>query len=370
MAKPEFHILIVEDNENDAQALMDLLAAMPTATFQIEWAQNMAQACEVLGRDGECIDLIFCDYILGPESGLDFLNSLRAMPDAPPTVMITAMDDREVDLACMEAGAKEYLRKGSLTPDLLDRVIRYTIFNHRTQVELKSALKVREQMLSIVSHDVAGPLSTLHATLKFLVERFDTEDPNKIRLFLERARASASGILELTTKLLDWAKAQTHHFIYNPEPIILAETIDQERSTLESLLEGKGLTLEVNVAPNHVAYADRDSVEAVVRNLLTNAIKFSQKGDRIEVKSQSRAGRVAFKVIDQGVGMRPELRDSLFNEEKKTAQPGTMNERGHGLGLMLCKAILERNRGSIWVDSEPGQGSTFTVTLPADRQGT
>ncbi len=364
MQDSRLHILIVEDSADDARSLMSILEAIPDYTFRIDWARTIAEAKAVLLRGGDRVDLVFCDFILENETGLDFLKMLHACPSAPPVVMITAMDDHEVDVACMEAGARDYLRKGSLTPEALERVIRYTTHNHRTETELKSALKVREQMLSIVSHDIAGPLATLHATLRLLVTRMDSGDTEKCRLFLEKAESSAAGILELTKKLLEWAKAQTHHFVCRPEPVPLAEVVAEEQSALEALASAKDLTLRTGLSPEHVAYVDRDSIAAVVRNLLTNAVKFSRKGETIEISGEHRGGRIDLKVRDHGVGILPDLRGNLFNEEKKTAQPGTMNEKGHGIGLMLCMALLERNAGHISVQSEPGEGATFTVSLP------
>ncbi len=358
------HLLIVEDCADDARTLMSILEAIPDCTFRIDWARSIAEAKAVLHREDDRVDLILCDFILENETGLDFLKMLKACPDAPPTVMITAMDDRQVDVACMQAGARDYLRKGGLTPETLERVIRYTTHNHRTEAELKSALKVREQMLSIVSHDIAGPLATLHATLRLLLERMEAGETEKCRAFLDKAESSTAGILELTKKLLEWAKAQTHHFICRPEPVPLAEVVAQEQAALDALASAKDLTLRTKLSTEHIAYVDRDSIAAVVRNLLTNAVKFSRKGETIEISGKRRGGRIDLIVCDHGVGISPDLRGNLFNEEKKTAQPGTMNEKGHGIGLMLCKALLERNAGHISVQSEPNAGSTFTVSLP------
>ncbi|MCC5806346.1 MAG: hybrid sensor histidine kinase/response regulator [Opitutales bacterium] len=364
MQDSRLHILIVEDSADDARSLMSILEAIPDYTFRIDWARSIAEAKAVLHSKDDRVDLIFCDFILENETGLDFLKMLQSCPAAPPVIMITAMDDHNVDVACMEAGARDYLRKGSLSPEALERVIRYTTHNHRTETELKAALKVREQMLSIVSHDIAGPLATLHATLRLLVARVAAGDTEKCRLFLEKAETSAAGILELTKKLLEWAKAQTHHFVCHPEPVALAEVVEQEQAALEVPASAKDLTLHVDLSPGHVAYVDRDSIAAVVRNLLTNAVKFSRKGETIEISGAHRGGRVELTVRDHGVGIPPDLRGDLFNEEKKTAQPGTMNEKGHGIGLMLCKALLERNAGQISVQSEPDAGATFTVSLP------
>lgn len=254
MENSPFHILIIEDNTEDAQCLMSILEAIPTRDFHIDRASTITEAEAILRGRRDPVDLIFCDFILSNESGLDFLKRLQAYPEAPPVVMITAMDDHKVDVACMEAGARDYLHKGKLTPGTLERVIRYTAHNHRTEAELKAALKVREQMLSIVSHDIAGPLATLHATLRLLVTRVKTGEIDKCLTFLEKAEASAAGILDLTTKLLEWAKAQTDHFVCHPEPVPLAEVVARETGAIESLAAAKDLTFRTDLAQDHVAH--------------------------------------------------------------------------------------------------------------------
>lgn len=363
---PKTHILVLENARADSLRLQDLLSEIPSSTFFFSYATTIGEALTLLEEGRDQVDLIFCDYLLEGESGLDFLRAVKEQPRAAPVIMITtAQQDRSVDLACMQAGAREYLRKEEITPEILDRAIRYTLFNHATERELKNSLKVREQMLSIISHDIASPLSTLRSALKLLRDRFERGDPERTRILLEKTEASAANLLELTQTLLSWAKTQTSHFVFKPTSFALAELVADELNFAHAAVESKSIKIANRVGPDHKVIADRDSLSVVVRNLLSNAIKFSHPGATITLSSRQRGKRIAISIKDEGLGMSADLRASLFNEEKKVSRPGTLHERGNGIGLMLCKALVERNGGTITVASAPNKGSTFTLTLPS-----
>lgn len=358
------HILILEDRRTDSLSLEDLLLEVPNASFTFSSAKDTAEALQYLQEESDPVDLIFCDFELEGETGLDLLATLKDHPRAAPVIMITSVQDRSVDLACMQAGARDFLRKGEMTPEILDRAIRYTLSNQASERALKNSLKVRDQMLSIISHDIAAPLATLRSALKLLCSRLDQGDLQKTRSLLEKTEVSAANLVDLTQTLLSWAKTQTSHFVFNPCPVSLAEVVAEELNFAHARIEEKSIRVENHVDPQHVVLADRDSVATLVRNLLSNAIKFSYPESAVTLFSEHEAHGIRFGVKDEGVGMPEELRLNLFNEEKKVSRPGTLRERGHGIGLMLCKALVERNGGRLTVVSTPNEGSLFRLTLP------
>lgn len=362
MESPVIRLLLVEDDREDVFLFRKLLNKIRALRFELVVAESVRDALKAI--ENQSFDLIVSDFVLGLESGLDLLKQLRHYENAPPLIMITSMDQREVDIACMRAGAKEYLKKGSMTYELLDRTIRYTLRNHQAEQELKAALNVRDQMLSIISHDICAPIATLRSTFKFCAEQAENQPPATLKRFLHRGENNAEQLLDLTTKLLHWARAQTDHLVLIAEPHDYAEVLTAVQATLEPVLEAKQLELCVEVEPDATVYADREMLETVVRNLLSNAIKFSHEGKRIHLSVHLEGNEACLRVRDQGIGMAPDLAQSLFDQRKKTSRPGTRNEAGHGLGLMLVKTFVQRNHGSIAVESEMGEGTTFEVRLP------
>ncbi|MDP0500392.1 MAG: hybrid sensor histidine kinase/response regulator [Verrucomicrobiota bacterium JB022] len=362
MESPVIRLLLVEDDREDVFLFRKLLNKIRPLRFDLVVCEGVKEALKIL--DQQHIDLIISDFVLGLESGLDLLKHLRKSETAPPVIMITSMDQREVDIACMRAGAKEYLKKGSMTSELLDRTIRYTLRNHQAEQDLKAALNVRDQMLSIISHDICAPIATLRSTFKFCAEQVEQQPTPTLKKFLSRGETNAEQLLDLTTKLLHWARAQTDHLVVAPEVIECVDLIRTVHAALEPVLHGKELELVAEVEQDAIIYADREMVETVLRNLLSNAIKFSHHGKTVYLTIRTVKDETHLIVRDEGLGMGEELRASLFDQRKKTSRPGTSNEAGHGLGLMLVKSFVQRNHGAIEVESELGVGTTFTVKLP------
>ncbi|KAF0093533.1 MAG: senX3 [Puniceicoccaceae bacterium 5H] len=363
MESPVIRLLLVEDDREDVFLFRKLLNKIRPLRFELVVCETVKEALKAL--DQQHFDLIISDFVLGLESGLDLLKHLRKDETSPPVIMITSMDQREVDIACMRAGAKEYLKKGTMTAELLDRTIRYTLRNHQAGQELKAALNVRDQMLSIISHDICAPVATLRSTFKFCAEQVESQPATMLKKFLVRGENNAEQLLDLTTKLLHWARSQTDHLVVASEAIDCEELVETVEAALTPVLESKELTLVNEVEPDTMVYADREMTETVLRNLLSNAIKFSHLGKQIYLTIYRDGDETCLLVRDEGVGMPPELRDSLFDQRKKTSRPGTRNEAGHGLGLMLVKSFIQRNHGSIQVQSEPGEGTSFEVRLPS-----
>ncbi|MCC5839850.1 MAG: hybrid sensor histidine kinase/response regulator [Opitutales bacterium] len=362
------HILSLKDRRADSLSLVDLLSEIPNASFTVSRAKTTAEALRCVEEGSDPVDLIFCDFQLEGETGLDLLTALKDHPRAVPVIMLTSNQDRSVDLACMEAGARDFLRERDMTPEMLDRIIRYTLANQVAERALMESLKVRDQILSIISHDIAGPLATLRSALKLLQNRLEKGDLAKTQTLLEKTEVSAGNLLELTQTLLSWAKTQTSHYVFNPSPVSLAEVVAEELRFAQAPIESKSIRVVNDVGPRHSVLADRDSVAVLVRNLLSNAIKFSFPGSVVSLCSERESNSVSLSVKDEGVGMSEELRLKLFNQEKKVSRPGTLQERGNGIGLMLCKALVERNGGYISVISDPDKGSLFRLFLPAADQ--
>lgn len=360
---PYIRLLLVEDDYEDAFILRQMLERGAYREYELTQVESVAAARRAL--DQQHIDLVITDFALGLESGLDVIRMVLSRPDPPPVVVITSLDQREADLACLRAGAQDYLHKGGLTPELLDRALRYTLASHQSARELRATLQLRDQMLSIISHDIRGPLGTLHATLEFCANPALAGQTEKLQQLLRRAAESTSQLLDLSGKLLEWARAQTHQLAVEPQVLPLGRLAETITLPYQSQLEQKRLQLKLEIPPEAQCWADPDTLETALRNLLSNAIKFTPEGRAITLRSWRAGERQCLAVADEGVGMPAELCEALFNSQKKTARLGTAEEKGHGLGLLLVHELVRLNRGTITVESRLEHGTTFTLALPA-----
>lgn len=164
--------------------------------------------------------------------------------------------------------------------------------------------------------------------------------------------------------LLEWSRTQTGNIAYIPELFELSSTLEEETDLLLSSAQQKGIELQMNIPINTSVYADKYMLRTIFRNIISNAIKYTYPGGIIKVSVENKQSNWLFEVNDNGVGMEPSVRDSIFIIGAHKSKDGTQKEQGTGLGLILCKEFIERNAGKIWVESKVGEGSSFYFTLP------
>jgi two-component system sensor histidine kinase/response regulator len=176
---------------------------------------------------------------------------------------------------------------------------------------------------------------------------------------------SAVQTFKLLENLLEWAKSQQGNFSYNPETIELRELLEEECNLLSDTARRKNIELKCFSEVEISVYADRNMLRTVLRNLISNAVKFTHRNGTIEVRAFADNIKAEISVLDDGIGMTKETIKKLFRIDFNLSTRGTENEKGTGLGLFLCKEFVEKNGGTIWVESEPGKGSEFKFVLPA-----
>ncbi|HEY0175679.1 MAG TPA: PAS domain S-box protein, partial [Pedobacter sp.] len=230
--------------------------------------------------------------------------------------------------------------------------------------ELKALNIHREKLLSVVGHDLKNPVA---ASLKLAeLSLMDKESTSKEEL-IEYLYKMKSGLLnanELLEDLLLWAKNQFNSLDFNP---VYIKDVRQQVQTclnrLQPMAEAKQIGLTVDIGEGLSIYADKDMLDTILRNLVSNAIKFTSEGN-ITVKAKQAAGSLCFSVADTGRGISKKVMGLLFNKSSHYTTYGTSGEKGTGLGLELCRDFVEKHHGRIWVDSREGEGSTFYFTIP------
>jgi signal transduction histidine kinase len=230
---------------------------------------------------------------------------------------------------------------------------------------LKEANEAKDQLFSIISHDLRGPMSTLYSMTEYLADAADDISPQEIRTIAASLGQAAGNGMSLLENLLNWSRLRLDRMEISPRDYSLRSQVDKVLEQFEQAASQKGLVLKNLVEEGVVVRADRESLDSVIRNLVSNAVKFTESGGKIELRSRTGNGLVEMEVADSGVGLGPEELDRLFNLETRFSEFGTAGEKGAGLGLIVSKELVEKNRGGLSVQSAPGSGTTFTISLPA-----
>jgi len=230
--------------------------------------------------------------------------------------------------------------------------------------ELNELNATKDTFFSILAHDLKNPFSSLYSLSGLVLKHFKNMDESEKIAALEKIEGSTKHIYNLLTNLLTWSQSQRGDIDYSPEKFSLSKLVDMNINLHKVSAEKKGVRFISGVTGEMHAYGDREMISTVLRNLINNAIKYSHKGGVVKVSITEKDDRVEVMVSDQGVGMSKENMEKIFRIDTKFKSPGTMGEKGTGLGLILCKDFVEINKGTIWCESQEGSGSTFHFTIP------
>jgi len=230
--------------------------------------------------------------------------------------------------------------------------------------ELGKLNQQKDKFFSIIAHDLRSPFNALLGFSGILESSGRTLDREKVVEYGHNIHQASEQAYALLEDLLDWSRMQMGHLEFDPQPLDLSKTIEACMFLFEPNAQAKNITLSTDHGPNLTAFADRQMVHTILRNLINNAIKFTGEGGCIALAASQSGDWVEVSVSDNGVGMEPEKLERLFHIEEKTTTKGTGGETGTGLGLHLCQDLVEKNGGDISIESTPGVGSTFSFTLP------
>ncbi|MCE1189343.1 MAG: ATP-binding protein [Ignavibacteria bacterium] len=233
--------------------------------------------------------------------------------------------------------------------------------------ELNILNKHKDKLFSIIAHDLRSPFTGIFGYTDLLVREMDELSNEEIHEFTQSITGISKNLMELLDKLLLWAKVQTGNINFTPRAYSVTRQIHEIINFYQAIALAKKITLQFETTDEVLLYADKETVEIILRNLVTNAIKFTPQNGVISLSVKEQNQLAAISISDNGVGMNEEVINTLFTMEAHSTV-GTGNERGTGLGLLLCKEMADFNKGEILVSSTPNNGSTFTVLLPLTSQ--
>ncbi len=229
--------------------------------------------------------------------------------------------------------------------------------------ELKQLNATKDKFFSIIAHDLKSPFQAFLNLNTFLVERFDRYSKEEIIELITEMGNTANNLFKLLENLLSWSRIQMGKMLFEPNVFPVDQLVGMTIDFLEATAKTKEIEVVTEIPESLTVFADPDMFGAVVRNLVSNAIKFTNPGGIVRVVAKAAGEQVEIAVIDSGVGMSPEVFEKLFRIDTSYSTPGTANEKGTGLGLILCKEMVAKHKGEIWVESEVGVGTTFYFKL-------
>ncbi len=250
---------------------------------------------------------------------------------------------------------------------------KYTELEHANQLietseaELRELNATKDKFFSIIAHDLKSPFNSIIGFSELLADHSSNKDHLKVQKYAGIILKSSQRALELLSNLLEWSGSQTGKIQFNPESFNLANFIKEIIPMFDDLSMQKSISVKTKIPPNMTIYADKHMISTVMRNLVSNAIKFTREHGEVVILAAEKQNKLCVSVRDNGMGIAAERIDRLFRIDQNNSTPGTANEKGTGLGLILCKEFVEHHGGNIWVTSIVNEGSEFSFSVPRQK---
>lgn len=262
---------------------------------------------------------------------------------------------------CDEAG--KIIGYNGVTRDISERKKTEQILKEQDN-QLRELISTKDKLFSIIAHDLRSPFNSILGFSDLLIDSTECNDIEETKQFAKIINTSTSNTLVLLDNLLEWANTQSGKNKFTPVTLNFKPIIKEIFDILNSTAEIKNISLNYKESIQVDVFADENMLKTILRNLISNGIKFTNTNGQIDVYALQKQNFIEITVSDNGVGMNEEIQNNLFKIDKKVTTSGTLNEKGSGLGLILCKEFVEKHGGKIRVKSELGKGSSFIFTLP------
>lgn len=389
----EYVIICVDDEPIVLKSLKRELLEAFGETYTIETAESGEETLELLEElreDGYEVPVIISDHIMPDMKGAELLEEVHRIEPSMLKIMLTGQADLEaVTNAVNAADLYRYIAKPWEKTDLIltvkEAIRRYeqdkqlkeqnailhnmnSVLEQQVQertAELEAANASKDKFFSIIAHDLRVPFTGLIGMTQIFAENLEDFTHAEIQEGLHSLQLTSQTVYTLLENLLAWSRLQRGVVEFFPQDIFLEDMVLQTIDLLQANAAQKGITLVSELLDDIQAYADHNMIGTVIRNLMSNAMKFTNQGGTIRVSAAIREDEmVEVAVADTGIGIPEADLGKLFQIDVKYTQPGTAGETGTGLGLILCKELVEKNGGAIWVESREGEGTTFRFTIP------
>ena len=364
----DYKILIVDDVVSNVLLLKVLLK---NEKFKTVTASDGLEAIQQAEK--ELPDLILLDVMMPQMDGFETAMHLKNNPTTAgiPIIFLTALNSTQDIVKGFQAGANDFITKPFNKEELLVRVNHQIslvaakkLILERTE-ELRKTIVGRDKLYSVIAHDLRSPLASIKMVLNMMVLGLSEDVIGKeMYQMLQMVNHSTEDVFSLLDNLLKWTKSQIGKLNVVYQDFRIDEVVEGVLDIFSLVSKSKNIQLVNDLIDTVTVHADVDMVKTILRNLLSNALKFSYEGSQIIIGSQVETDKVIVSVKDSGKGMSAEDKEKLLKTETHFSRYGTNNEEGSGLGLLLCQDFAIKNGGDLWFESEEGKGSTFFFSIP------
>jgi signal transduction histidine kinase len=355
--KDRKNLLIIDDSEDDRDLYRRYLAADNHAVWSVVEAASGEDGLEKF--QAEAFDLVLLDYSLPGRSGVDLLNDCKGDMPYVPVVFVTGQGNELIAIECMKHGAQDYLVKGDITPESLQRAIH----NALGRIEMFKKIDRQHESLKnfahVLAHDLRAPIKRLRALGEIIADAVENKEYDVIDRFFHEVTKSAVHMERLIDTLVDFNEMDGVEAAF--EPVRVQTLLEDVLAMLNFLIVERSASVTYDPLPEVKGNASQ--LTQLLQNLVTNGIKYSDSANpEVHFSAVELEAAWQISVRDNGIGIAPQYLQRIF--EPFARLHGTDRYSGSGLGLAICKKVVECHDGQIWCESEPGKGTTFHVILP------
>lgn len=364
----EYKILIVDDVMSNVLLLKVLLT---NEKFNIVTANNGKQAIDQVKAENP--DLILLDVMMPDMDGFEVAQHLKKNPATVdiPIIFLTALNSTADVVKGFQVGANDFISKPFNKEELIIRVTHQISLIAAKRIilaqteELRKTIMGRDKLYSVIAHDLRSPMGSIKMVLNMLILNLPSSTiGEEMYELLTMANQTTEDVFALLDNLLKWTKSQIGRLNVVYQDIDMVEVVEGVIEIFTMVAGLKGITIKLDSPKELAVHADIDMIKTVVRNLISNAIKFSNEGTEINVAVEEKDGMAVVSVQDHGCGIDEENQKKLLHTDTHFSTFGTNNEEGSGLGLLLCKDFVIKNGGDLWFTSKKNEGSTFSFSIP------
>jgi len=352
-------IMLVDDTPTNLSVLIDYLNDFGFEILIAVDGEGALTAAEA-GQP----DLILLDIMMPGMDGYETCRRLKQDPVTKdiPVIFISALSESMDKVKGFSAGGVDYITKPFQQDEVLARITTHLTIQ-RQKKELAALNATKDKFFSVISHDMRGiftPIVGSSDLIRRMVEKYN--DPKLIK-FSNNLSVSVKNALKLFENLLEWSRMQQGGMTFEPTNLSIKELVEKTVELLEEHQKTKNIQISNEIKEDYIISADKNMIQTVIRNLISNGLKFTHPGGTITLNAAKKGNTLEVSVSDNGIGMPPDRVSTLFTLKQTKSKKGTGGERGTGLGLILCKEFVEKHGGNIWVNSSVGKGTTFSFTL-------
>lgn len=361
-------VLIVDDIEDNVVVVERLIKRQGLSTSV---AYSGMQALSI--AESKQPDLILLDVQMPEMDGFEVIKKLKENPKTKgiPVIFLTARTEHESMMEGFQLGGVDYITKPFNSGEVLNRVRTHLELKHAHDIAIEQNEKLvtlnatKDRFFSIIAHDLKNPITNFRDITRVLSDKFSDIPNEELQEYIESLRYSSQAICVLLENLLDWSRSQRGAILFAPVEFDFSFLVQNVVEVLHTNAINKNILIDTSYVPDGMrVVADVKMLNTVLRNLVSNAIKFTEQGGKVTVSAKKGEKNTEFTVADTGVGISAMKISKLFKVSENNSTLGTYGEQGTGLGLVLCKEFINRHSGDIQIESTLGKGTKITIIIP------